>query len=654
LKYITRTLLGFVVLTFSSISHAQEVQKADLEDVLQIKGNLSVIGEFSNYTAEYNEIPPNFGYLSSDQQLTIQGIPFQANLFLSSYQASSLNRYSISFDSRALKQAIKERVAQKISTLQEIPSIEAMQQKIEKLEEPSQYSQLRDLNEQMQDESLESKLIPLAADSDYESLLRSQQQLSRYNPSEYAKYRQYLQLKALDSELDYGKQLKLLEGEGLISATEKIGHQFDAIELGTARPYFSDLDLAGVPVKGYYVAFSNPYIYVAATQGTTLPFSIQDSVKSFSRNLKGYKLGTGSAHSTHLHFSYLNGEDKIDPSLASQESNTVGGLDGRLQLFKQRLDVQGRSYISVHTTDLGAVDELFTITNEEITNLKAIGNFLIKNNGLNSSTTAGNAHFLSARYGNGDLKIDGEFRRVDPNYHSMGVAYMRKDLQRFALSIDKSLFKSKLRISVSAKIDEDNLNGAKEYSATNINGLFRVHANFSKLPPLSLTYTPNFFSSEHRSNKQPLKHESHMLSVTSSKSYRFLKLNQITRGSVSYNFYNVPGGNFSSVNTTLTQMIAINPKLQASILLIYRQTNSSNYWNTRSSLRYSFGKIGVAHFSQRFGVDFLQNTRSAFDLGVNLNINKHLSFGLSATQNYYSQISRSNDVRFRTSLIASW
>ncbi|MBL4754700.1 MAG: DUF481 domain-containing protein, partial [Flavobacteriales bacterium] len=48
------------------------------------------------------------------------------------------------------------------------------------------------------------------------------------------------------------------------------------------------------------------------------------------------------------------------------------------------------------------------------------------------------------------------------------------------------------------------------------------------------------------------------------------------------------------------------------------------------------------------------NTRSAFDLGVNLNINKHLSFGLSATQNYYSQISRSNDLRLRTSLIASW
>ena len=654
MKYATRILLGFLVLTSSSISNAQEAPKVEIKDIVQLKGNLFMTGEFSNYTAEYNEIPANFGYLSSDQQITIKGIPFQGNLFLSSYQSSILNRYSFSYDSRALKQAIRERVAERISALQEIPSIEAMQQKIENLKDPSQYGQLRDLNEQMKDGSLTSKVNPLAMDSDLEALLRSQQQLSRYNPGEYAQYEQYLQLKSLDKEIDYNKQLKMLEGEGIISSSEKIWYQFDALEIGTARPYFSDLNLGGVPIKGYYAAFSNPYFYLAATEGTTLPFSVQDSIKSFSRNLKAYKLGAGAVHTTHLHFSYLHGEDKLDPTLSSQESNTVGGIDGRLQLFERKLDIQVRSYIGVHTTDLGAQDELFTIDAEDITDVKVLGDILLKNNSLNSSTTSGNAHYISAKYVDSHLKIGGEFRRVDPNYHSMGLAYLRKDLQRTALSIEKSLFNNKLRISANARMDEDNLNGAKDYSATNINGLLRIHSYFAKLPYISLTYMPNFFNSANNDNSQPLSHETHMLSVASSKSYRFMQLNQMTWASVTYNFYDVNSGNFSSINTSLKQMMIINAKMQATLLLISRNTNSSYYWNARASVQYRFGKIGVVNLSQRYGVDYLQNTRSAFDLGVNLSINKHISFGLSATQNYYSQTNRLNDVRVRTSLKASW
>jgi len=114
------------------------------------------------------------------------------------------------------------------------------------------------------------------------------------------------------------------------------------------------------------------------------------------------------------------------------------------------------------------------------------------------------------------------------------------------------------------------------------------------------------------------------------------------------------GKNFSSINTSLNQVIAINKKLNTSVQAIYRQTNSSYYWTVRPLIRYRIANQGVVHISLRYGADYFQNTRYAFDAGTSLKINNKLIFGFSITQNYYSQTSSISDLRIRSSLKATW
>ncbi|MBL4578326.1 MAG: hypothetical protein JKX74_07630 [Flavobacteriales bacterium] len=642
-------VIGVLAVIISPDAGAQNTSKGVVKDIIQWKGSLQLSGEYSAYTPGYQNIPASYGYLHSNQEIAIEGIPFMGNVFLSSYQSSALNRYSFSFDSRALKQTIQERIEQKISKLEELPSINALQDKIEKIDQPVQYRTLNVLNEQ-----LAKGEVDLESTSAYASIVQSQRQFARYNPNEYEKYEQYLQLKELDREAGYHKQLKMLEGQGIISASEKIWYNIDALQIGTATPYFSDLDLAGVPVKGYFAAYNAPYFYISATQGTTLPFSSGDSSMTFSRNIKAYKFGSGAVQNTHLHISYLHGEDQIDPTLNPGESNTVGGIDGRIQLFQRKLDVQARSYIGIHTDDVGAQSESYTVETDDITDIKGLGELLSKDVELNSSTTYGNAHHVQMHFQDKDLHVGSEWRRIDPGYHSMGLAYLQSDLQRIAMYLEKSILDKKIRLSGRVRMDEDNLNGSKPYTGRNISGLLRIQSYLKKSPQISLTYMPNFYSSRSSFSQDVRSQESHMFSIALAKSYKFLHMNQVTSGSLTYNVYNAGTSDFSSINTSLNQVISINKKLNTSVQAIYRQTNSSYYWTVRPLIRYRIANQGVVHISLRYGADYFQNTRYAFDAGTSLKINNKLIFGFSVTQNYYSQSGSIADLRIRSSLKATW
>ncbi|MBL4656717.1 MAG: hypothetical protein JKX73_01865 [Flavobacteriales bacterium] len=620
------------------------------EKLFQWKGRIDFSGEYSSYRPAFQTIPSSYGYVNSDQQLIVDGIPFRGNLFLSSYQSSSLNRYSLSFDAAALQQTVDKRIQQRISELQQIPSVEAMHQSLDDLEEPGQYGRLDELNERIKD----NKIPDGVSNEEFDKILQQQKQLERYNPEEYAKYEQYLQLKSIDHAVDYRREARMLKNQGLLSSGEALWYNFDALQIGNTSPYFSDLDLAGVPVRGYFAAYSNPLIYAAIANGNTLPFNVADSLMSFSRYLRAYKIGYGGIAKSHLHASYVHGADASFSNLTPGVANTVGGLDGRLNLLKGKIDLQARTYLSVYTSNSQAQSETNTIDAEEITNVKGLGEWLSSDVNLNSSSVAGDAHHYVLKIQDKDLQIAGEYRRVDPRYKSVGLAYLQSDVERIQFSVDKYVFKRKIRVYGKVRLDQDNLNGAKVYTSNNVNGMLRIYSYFRKLPNISLTYMPNFHSSVSYSGGEKLTHESHMLSLAGSKSYRFLKLNQVSSGSLTYNTYHLQSGTFSSLNSSFNQVLAINRRIKTSVQLLHRQTNASYYWSFMSTFRYLFSKRSAAHISFRYGQDYFQNTRYALNFGTRIKINEKLLFGLSIIQNYYTQTTRIEDLRVRSSISAIW
>lgn len=647
MKKEIKLVLGF--LTLSAFSFLEAKGQQPPKGILQWKGNIDLISDYSTYSPAYQSIPASYQYLNSSQQLIIEGIPFQGYLFLSSYQGESLNRYSFSFDSEALRQTVEDRIEQRISSLQEIPSIKTIEQKLNNSADPENYRKLVEFNEQIRDSEMDMSVL-----GDYGSILKYQEQLSRYDPNEYAKYEQYLYLKSIEQNQGHRKDLKMIEAEGLINSGEALWYNFDAFQVGTTTPYFSDLNLAGVPVKGYYGAYSNRYLYLATANGTTLPFNLRDTMMSFSRNLQAYKFGSGNATNSHLHMSYVHGIDDELPTDNKRVANTIGGIDGRLKLFKGKLDLQVRTFLGVHTADMKAQSETNTITSDDISPIDGLGKWLSRDVELNSSTTFGNAHHFQMSINDKDLHIGAEYRRIDPNYRSVGLAYLQSDVKRMLFSAEKVVLNKQLRVKAQVRIDEDNLNSGKQSTSKNMNGVISVNSYFKKLPNVSLTYMPNTYTSESIYNGKVTSHKSHMLSLSSSKSYRLLNINQISSGSVTYNTSISPNTTFTSVNTSINQLVALNRKLSSSLQLVYRQTNASYYWSLMPLFRYTFTKRGAAHISFRYGEDYFQNTKYALNVGTQIKFNEKLIFHLSIIQNYYTLTNNISDLRVRASIRAIW
>ena len=196
---------------------------------------------------------------------------------------------------------------------------------------------------------------------------------------------------------------------------------------------------------------------------------------AYKRTGYSAKLGFGSDRN-HFDFIYLNAKDDVN-SLSSKPTsllitpaeNMVLGLSSKFSFFKHfifDMDVSGSIYTRNVLSD--------TVPNLELNRI----NFIKKVVKLNSSTQLLTAAQTSFGYNGNIYSLKVKYRRVDPDYKSMGAYYFETDVQNYTLEGALRLIKGQMQIGGSFGLQNDNLLKDKAYRSNRKIGA--VNLSFNK------------------------------------------------------------------------------------------------------------------------------------------------------------------------------
>lgn len=199
-------------------------------------------------------------------------------------------------------------------------------------------------------------------------------------------------------------------------------------------------------------------------------------VPAFSRYGYAAKLGYGTTKN-YLDISFLKASDRIPFPLQDTlisikpQANTVVGLSNRITFFKQ-LSLQSEMAVSAYTRDQNAD----SISLDAPRLQKLINTFFIPR--MSSQLSTAIESHLNYRGKWAGLKLS--YRRIDPDFKSMGAYYFQNDVEQYTLSPQVQLFKRKVQINGSFGIQHNNLNAVKTHTTNRIIGSAHLHIQPSK------------------------------------------------------------------------------------------------------------------------------------------------------------------------------
>ena len=278
---------------------------------------------------------------------------------------------------------------------------------------------------------------------------------------------------------------------------------------------------------------------------------------AYQRTLAAGRVGVGAKDDTHLIMTAVYGADDAGSltrdSLhrpVTPQKNAVVGVDGRIFLFEDRLDLGGEVAYSVLTSDIQAVGPaesdipswMGSLTDA---NLTSIADMAISFDG-------------KYRFHESGTSISTNFKRVGAGYASPGVPYLRKDNMRFEGKAEQSFAQRQFSVAAFYRRDEDNLTNAMAYGTTVDAFGAQLALNFRNLPYLRVSYAP--LSQVSRLLADSLSIETNILAVDGTTGYTFRTAGGFMSSTMlSINYHEgktqLAGGRYFSRNAMLFQSI---------------------------------------------------------------------------------------------------
>ena len=244
------------------------------------------------------------------------------------------------------------------------------------------------------------------------------------------------------------------------------------------------------------------FMYGRMNRATTIDTTTQALVP-FSFTRKGYaaKLGYGS-QKNFFELSYLSAKDDSTTKPANIPSpqqlgqlpptaakNNVLGYHTGFTFFKKFI-FESDGAFSLYTTDMNSSLSLDSLTNPF---LKKIQNLF----GLNASSEYYTALSASLGYRAKKYGLKVAYKRIDPDFKTMGAYYFNSDIENWTFSPNATLFNNKVRFNGSVGIQHDNLKNQKRAQNNRFIGNANASIEFTQALGLDLIYT-NFSD-----NQQP-------------------------------------------------------------------------------------------------------------------------------------------------------
>ncbi len=236
----------------------------------------------------------------------------------------------------------------------------------------------------------------------------------------------------------------------------------------------------GVELTPGNVRFSTMYGRLAQAEPRDLSL-LEPNLEVFERLGWGVKLGYGSNEEyidlmLFRAWDDLNSIPDANPQLAFANENLVMGIKAQKTLFdKVRLSVDyGNSALNTNSADALTGSNQFprpSFLFEERTN-----------------TAYSNALDATVDYEGSGYNIGLKYRRIDPNYRSLGAYFFDNDIEDYTANASWSMFQQQVQISGSAGLQRDNLDDSKPSTLTRFIGSTNINYTKDKFN-LGLTYS---------------------------------------------------------------------------------------------------------------------------------------------------------------------
>lgn len=278
-------------------------------------------------------------------------------------------------------------------------------------------------------------------------------------------------------------------------------YKWITLHAGYRNLTFSPYTLAGHTILGGGVEL-NPgklrtsFIYGKLNRATVIDTTTMALVPfSFSRTGYAAKIGYGTQNN-YFDLSFLKAKDDStsaplefipDSANVLAAGNAVLGYQTRF-LIKEKFFVESDGAVSLYTRDINSPLQLDSIDNSFLDKLK--NSFDV--NGTSQLLTAMNIGLgYKERYYS--LKVN--YRRVDPNFQTMGAYYFSNDLEAYTFNPTFSLPSGKLRGNVSVGIQRDNIKQQKQAINKRFVGTANIAAQFTERLGLDFNYS-NFSNNQ--------------------------------------------------------------------------------------------------------------------------------------------------------------
>ncbi|MBK0381740.1 hypothetical protein I5M32_02100 [Pedobacter sp. SD-b] len=231
------------------------------------------------------------------------------------------------------------------------------------------------------------------------------------------------------------------------------------------------------------------FMYGRLNRATTIDTTTQALVPfSFSRKAYAAKLGYGS-DKNFFEFSYLSAkdDDKIPDNLPNQlnivnpASNNVLGYSYKFTLFKNIL-FESDGAASLYTKDYNSSLSLDSFDNPVLNQAK-------KYFSINATTEFYTAISAALVYKGKNYQIKLGYKRIDPDFKTMGAYYFNSDLENYILSPSATLFKGKARLSGSLGLQHDNLKNQKRAQNNRVIGSANLSYEVNKSLGFDVVYS---------------------------------------------------------------------------------------------------------------------------------------------------------------------
>lgn len=286
-------------------------------------------------------------------------------------------------------------------------------------------------------------------------------------------------------------------------------YKWATVHAGWRNLYFSDYTLAGATFLGGGVELNPGKFRLTALYGKFRnKVSVNEENRSkFSYLLPSYerwgigaKIGYGKGPNfTDLIF--FRAIDKKDSMLAKNADsagikpmeNISVGIKSNYLLFKI-LDLNIDFAVSAVTLDTRIIDSAIT----ELAAIKPYTKFMT----LNRSTRPFLAGNTSLGYSKKFFRIKVEYRRVDPEYQTLGSYYIANDFQQYTISPTFMMFKNKLILNGSYGIRTNNL--LKDQLSTTTSKIGSAYLNINPKPHYGFAFNYSNYGTDLNSGQVQL------------------------------------------------------------------------------------------------------------------------------------------------------